>query len=178
MVVLLGARGLKSGEPELSDGQGSRREPKRGLRSDHQSFDEIATEMALALAAGCRPLEALARCTQHRTGLPAVRAQTALRRVRTGLDPLVALGELIAQAASQPESAVYAALCGELRNGLAAAPGVSAIARAASDEARTREAERAARAAPLVQLVVALGLVPSALLIGAAVLAAGLGGSH
>ena len=157
-------------------GRGTKREVAASHHPGDGGFDEIAGELGLALAAGCRPLEALERCTQHRGGPAALRAQNALARIKRGLDPLVALAEVGQRAGSQSESALYAALSGELRSGLAAGPAVSAIARAASHEARVREADMAARAAPLVQLVVALGLVPSALLIGASVLTAGLGG--
>ena len=136
--------------------------------------DEYAADLALALAAGCRPVEAVSRCARHRRGGVALRGQMAVERISLGLDPLSAFGEGRDAAASQAESSLYVALSSELTSGLAAAPAVAAIARAAAHEARVRESERAARAAPLVQLIVALGLVPSALLLGAGVVVAGL----
>ncbi len=139
-----------------------------------EGFERIAAELALALAAGCRPVEALDRCTQHRVGSAAGRGQSVVVRISHGQDPLVALAEAAGLAESQPEASAYRALAGELRSGLAAAPAVSAIARSASHDARARMVGRAAKAAPIVQLVVALGLVPSALLIGASVVVAGL----
>jgi tight adherence protein C len=148
-------------------GRGGRREGDGGL-------EQFAAEMALALSSGCRPVEALRRCSRHRNGSAARRGLSAVVRIDRGMDPLAAFQAAAAAALSAPESALYAALAGELQNGSPAAPSVAALARTASNRARRREVERAARAAPLVQLVVALGLVPSALLIGGAVLLAGL----
>ncbi len=146
-----------------------------GVGASDDEVEQLASELALALAAGCRPVEALARCTQHRQGRAAASGAAAVNRVEMGLDPLVAFDEARASAQSQAEVGIYAALASELTSGTPAAPAVGAIARATSEEARRREAERAARAAPLVQLIVALALVPSALLIGASLVVAGLG---
>jgi Flp pilus assembly protein TadB len=137
--------------------------------------EQFAADLALALAAGCRPVEALSRCSRHRRGAVALRGQLAVERISLGLDPLSAFGEGRDASESQEEASLYVALAGELKSGLAAAPAVAAIARAAAHRARVRESERSARAAPLVQLIVALGLVPSALLLGAGVVVAGLG---
>jgi tight adherence protein C len=144
---------------------------RRNVEADLEQF---ATEMALALSSGCRPVEALRRCSLHRSGEAARRGFRTVLRIDRGLDALAGFQEASGASATQAEAALYAALAGELQNGVAAAPSAAAIARSASSEARTREADRAARAAPLVQLVVALGLVPSALLIGGSVVLAGL----
>jgi tight adherence protein C len=137
-------------------------------------LEQFAGDMAVSLSSGCRPVEALRRCSRHRSGAAAMRGRSAVLRIDRGLDPVTAFREAAGASPSQAESALYAALAGELQNGTAAAPSVGAIARTAANDARVREADRAARAAPLVQLVVALGLVPSALLIGASVVVAGL----
>jgi len=151
-----------------------RRRDRRARRTEDLTA-RLAGELAIALAAGCRPVEALDRCTRHRAGTVSLRGAGAVRDIRRGVDPLLALSRAQESAQTPSEAAVYAALVSELRNGLPAAPGIAAIFRGATARLRTAEVERAARAAPLVQLIVALGLVPSALLIGAAVLSAGLG---
>jgi tight adherence protein C len=172
LLVMVGGRGDRRwhGKPRDQKPEAARR---RG--ETYGGLEQFAGDMALALSSGCRPVEALRRCSHHRGGPAAMRGFTAVLRIERGLDPLAAFSEASVASASQAESALYAALAGEMQSGAAAAPSVAAIARTAATEARVREADRAARAAPLVQLIVALGLVPSALLIGGAVLLAGLG---
>ncbi len=173
LFVLTSGRNGSNGAAFTLASLGRRSKPLR--RDAEPGVEQFAADLSLALAAGCRPVEALSRCSRHRRGAVALRGQLAVERISLGLDPLSALGEGRDAAASQGEASLYVALAGELQSGLAAAPAVAAIARAAAQGARVRESERAARAAPLVQLVVALGLVPSALLLGAGVVLAGLG---
>ena len=71
---------------------------------------------------------------------------------------------------------LVAAIARSERHGAPLAPALQSLATEARAEQSRRLRDRAARAAPKIQLVVALVLVPAVMLLVAAVLVQGLGG--
>ena len=99
----------------------------------------------------------------------------ACRRARRGAAWAEVLREMQDEHTDPRLSSLCIALDAEMRTGRPALEPVQALARSALATRKMMQAERAARAAPLIQLVVALGLVPAALMILAAVALAGFG---
>jgi tight adherence protein C len=136
---------------------------------------DVLDLLRVAVGAGLSPWRALGEVGRRHPGVLAGELGAAARRVALGVpaDEALTLLERRAPAAGIP------ALVAVMRRAdrLGASPGRALAALAA--EARSREAarlaERAAKAAPKIQLVVALLLVPSVLLLVAAALVPTLG---
>jgi len=139
-----------------------------------EAIPDVAADLATGLAAGLGPFDALHYACRHRSDPLSLAARRACAMAEVGAPVRVALDVLSEVGADARLSSLRMALESELRSGGSALEPVTAVARAAAAEQTVRRTERAAKVAPLIQLVVALVLVPSALLLAAAVAVAGL----
>jgi tight adherence protein C len=138
---------------------------------------DVLDLLRVAVGAGLGPWRALAEIGRRHPGVLAGELGATARRIGVGLSPEAALARFERRCPAAGTHALAAALARADRLG---APPDRALAALAAD-ARAREARRAgehaARAGPKIQLVVALLLVPSALLLVAAALVPALGGA-
>ena len=138
---------------------------------------DVLDLLRVAVGAGLTPWRALAEVGRRHPGVLAAELGATARRIALGVTAADALDRFERRA---PGAGVHA-LAQALRRAdrLGAAPGRALTALA--EEARARQArrlaEQAARAAPKIQLVVALLLVPSVLLLVAAALIPALAGA-
>lgn len=135
---------------------------------------DVVDLLRVAVAAGVPPARALGEVGRRRGGLLGAELAAAAGRLALGEPRAHTYARLRARC---PVPAV-AALCSTLeradRHGAPPAPALAALAaQARADRARALQ-ERAARAAPRIQLVVALVLVPAVLLLVAGALVDGL----
>lgn len=135
----------------------------------------LSADVAAALAAGLAPVEALGHAARHRIDPASVDAVRACSRIAAGGRPSPALARLAAQHPDPHLRALVMALDSARTTGTPALPRVAQIAAAAADASRRQRSEAAARSGPLIQLTVALGLVPSVLLLIAAVVVSRIG---
>ncbi|MCX6388134.1 MAG: type II secretion system F family protein [Solirubrobacterales bacterium] len=144
-------------------------------RRSSEALPAISADLATALAAGLRPVEALAQACRHRDDPLSSAAMVACERIVRGEDADASLRTLASRFKDGRVGGMCLALETEIRSGGSALEPILAVARGAAAEAAVGRTQRAARTAPLIQLVVALGLVPSVLLIAAAVALSGVG---
>jgi tight adherence protein C len=139
---------------------------------------EVLDLLRVAIGAGLSPWRALAEVGRRHPGTLAGELGAAARRVALGVPAGEALATLERRCPAAGAHALVAVLARADR--LGAPPGRAFAALA--EEARARRArttaERAARAGPKIQLVVALLLVPSVLLLVAAALIPALTGAR
>jgi tight adherence protein C len=149
----------------------------RRARAIEREQGDVLDLLRVAVGAGFAPWRALAEVGRRHPGVLAGELGAAARAVALGVPPDAALARLELRCPAAGTRALVAAL---QRAGALGAPPGRAFA-ALAEEARAREARRAsehaARAAPKIQLVVALLLVPSALLLVAAALLPALTGA-
>ena len=147
-----------------------------GSRRAVEFTGPLAGAVAAGLAAGLRPVEALELACRHRRDPLSREFLAACSEAAAGRP----LAESLEGVANRFPVAQVASLCTALetasRRGTDACSPVAAVARSARSEASLRRRERSARGAPLIQLVVALGLVPAALMLIVAALLARLAG--
>jgi tight adherence protein C len=139
--------------------------------------DELADVLDLvhvAVDAGLAPLRALGEVGRRRGGVLAAELSVAATRASLGVPRADALERLTRRCPSDGVAALVAAIRRTERHGAPLGPAVSALAADARAQRAQRLRERAARAAPKIQLVVALLLVPATMLLVAAALAAAL----
>jgi tight adherence protein C len=138
---------------------------------------DVLDLLRVAVGAGLGPWRALGEVGRRHPGVLAGELAAAARRIGLGVPPEVALARFERRCPAAGTHALAATLRRAER--LGAPPGRALAALAA--EARAREARRAgehaARAGPKIQLVVALLLVPSAMLLVAAALVPALTGA-
>jgi tight adherence protein C len=139
----------------------------------------IAAELAdvldllhVAVAAGLPPLRALGEVGRRRAGLLPAELRTAATRAELGIPRSQALESLVQRCPSDGVTALVAAIRRTERHGAPLGRALQALAADARAQQAQRIRERAARAAPKIQLVVALLLVPSVMLLVGASLAA------
>ena len=125
----------------------------------------LAYSVAAALAAGVSAVDALELASRHSDSRLGQASAAACRRVEAGASLEAALGGLIQELPGQRIAAMCRTLVSGARHGTSSAEPVAAIARSAAAADLERRRERAAKAAPLIQLIVALGLVPSVLML-------------
>jgi tight adherence protein C len=134
---------------------------------------EVADVMDLlrvAVQAGLDIGRALGEVGRHRGGLLGGELARAARRMELGVPRAEALASLIASC-PLPEIAALAAAIGRAdRHGAPLAPALESLAAEARAERARRLRDESARAAPQIQLVVALLLVPAVMLLVAAAL--------
>ena len=139
-----------------------------------RELPDLLDLLAVAIRAGMPPTRALTQVAAHRRGLLAAELRAAESSVNLGERRSDSLEVLRRRCPGEGVAILVAALDRAHRHGAPLAPALDAIA----CDARVRRAqairERAAKAAPKVQLVIALGLVPATLLLVAAALAGSL----
>ncbi|HEX8083100.1 MAG TPA: type II secretion system F family protein [Solirubrobacteraceae bacterium] len=150
-------------------------------RAARHRADAIALELAdvaellrVAVDAGLTPMRALAEVGRRHPGLLAAELREVAARIALGVPRAEALDRLQARAPVATVHALVAALHRAERHGAPLGPALAALAAEARSDRARRVKERAARAAPKIQLVVALLLVPAVLLMVAAALVASL----
>jgi tight adherence protein C len=132
--------------------------------------------LRVALAAGLSPQRALAEVGRRHPGVLAAELRAAAARVALGTPTAHALAELERRCPAAGVHVLVAGLRRAERHGAPLGPALEAQAAQARARSTQRTAEAAARAAPQIQLVVALLLVPSVLLLVAAALVPALTG--
>jgi tight adherence protein C len=131
---------------------------------------DVLDLLRVAVGAGLAPWRALEEVGRRHPGVLAGELGAAARRVRLGVPRDAALTGLERRCPAAGTHALTAAL--RRADALGAPPGraLAALAEEARARQARRAAEHAARAAPKIQLVVALLLVPAVLLLVAAAL--------
>jgi tight adherence protein C len=135
---------------------------------------EVLDLLHVAVSAGLPALRALGEVGRRRGGPLAAELRTAATRAALGVPRGEALGRLAQRCPLEGVAALVAALGRSERHGTPLAPALRALAADARAERAQHVRERAARAAPKIQLVVALLLVPAVMLLIGACLSAAL----
>jgi tight adherence protein C len=131
---------------------------------------EVLDLVRIAVAAGMPALRAFGEVGRRHRGVLAAELATASARAALGEPVGRTLARLRARCPAPAVRALVAAVERSRRHGAPLAPALAAIAADARAERARRVQDRAARAAPKIQLVVALLLVPAVLLLVAAAL--------
>jgi tight adherence protein C len=152
----------------------ARRARARAARMSHELAD-VLDLLRVAVQAGLPIGRALAEVGTRCGGLLAVELNAAATRLGLGATRGEALDELVARCPIDGVATLVAAVVRADRHGAPLAPALEAIAAEARAEQARRVRDEAARAAPKIQLVVALVLVPAVMLLVAAVLVQALG---
>jgi tight adherence protein C len=150
-----------------------RRARARGRAMAAETAD-VLDLLHVAIEAGLAPMRALAEVGRHRRGLLAGEIRRLAARVEMGVPRAEALDGFARRCPVEGARALVAALERTERHGAPLGPVLAALAADARARRAQRLRERAARAAPKIQLVVALLLVPAVMLLVAAALLAGL----
>jgi tight adherence protein C len=138
---------------------------------------EVLDLLHVAVSAGLPPLRALGEVGRRRTGPLASELAVAAAHAALGVPRARVLERLARRCPVDGVAALVAAIGRSERHGAPLAPALRAMAADARAERAQRIRERAARAAPKIQLVVALLLVPAVmLLVGACLSSAVLSG--
>jgi tight adherence protein C len=146
------------------------RRTRRRAAAIERELADVLDLLRVALGAGLAPMRALAEVGRRHPGLLAAELRRAGARRALGVPGATVIAELERRCPGEGVSALCAALRRAERHGAPLAGTLAAQARDARARAAVRTAEAAARAAPRIQLVVALLLVPSVLLLVAAAL--------
>jgi tight adherence protein C len=150
-----------------------RRSGRRARRARVELAD-VLDLLRVAIAAGLPTGRALAEVGRHRGGLVAAELRALAERMTLGVPRAEALAQLRRALPVPAVAMLVAAVDRADRHGASLAPALTALA----DEARADRAralrDEAARAAPRIQLAIALLLVPAVLLLVAAGLVHGL----
>jgi tight adherence protein C len=141
-----------------------------------RELPDVAELLRVAVQAGLPPSRALAEVGRRHPGLLAAELARTADRTALGVPRDEALRDLAARAPVPGVRALARALERAAAHGAPLGPSLAAIAADARSERARQVRDRAARAAPKIQLVVALLLVPGVLLLVAAALVASLGG--
>jgi len=151
----------------------ARRARARGDRIAHELAD-VLDLLRVAVAAGLPVSRALGEVGRRMRGVLAGELAAAAARIELGAPRDAALGELVARCPAAGVATLTAAIARSDRHGSPLAPALEALAAEARAEQARRLRDAAARAAPKIQLVVALILVPAVMLLIGAVLVRGL----
>ncbi len=146
------------------------RRTRRRTRAIEAELADVLDLLRVAVAAGLSPGRALAEVGRRHPGVLAHELARAAAHAALGVPRQVTYAQLERRAPAAGVPALVAALQRADRHGAPLAPTLAAEARTARARAAQRAAEQAARAAPQIQLVVALLLVPAVLLLVAAAL--------
>ncbi|MEA2223271.1 MAG: tight adherence protein [Solirubrobacteraceae bacterium] len=143
--------------------------------------ERIAGELAdvldllrVAMAAGLPAGRAMGEVGRRMRGVLAAELDAAAARMQLGAPRAEALRELVARCPCAGVATLASAIARADRHGAPLAPALEALAAEARAEQARRVRDAAARAAPKIQLVVALVLVPAVMLLLGAVLVQGL----
>ena len=166
LVALVAAPAAGFLAPDLALGRCAR---TRAARMGGELAD-VLDLLRVAVQAGLPPSRALAEVGSRCSGPLACEFDAAATRLRLGATREQALGELVARCPVDGVAALAAAIGRSDLHGAPLAPALAALAAQARAEQARRLRDGAARAAPKIQLVVALVLVPAVMLLVAAVL--------
>jgi tight adherence protein C len=147
-----------------------RRRTGRRARAMEAELADVLDLLRVAVAAGLTPARALREVGARHRGPLAAELRRAAAGIDLGVPRATAYGALERRCPAAGIAALVAALHRADRHGAPLAGALAAEARAARARQAQRAAEAAARAAPQIQLVVALLLVPAVLLLVAAAL--------
>jgi tight adherence protein C len=136
---------------------------------------DVLDLLRVAIAAGLPPLRAMGEVGGRHTGVLAAELRRAAARRSLGVPAERVLDELVRRTPGEGVPTLTAALRRAERHGAPLTGALAAQAREARSRAAARTMEAAARAAPRIQLVVALLLVPSVLALVAAALLPAMG---
>jgi tight adherence protein C len=173
MALLLGAPAAGFLAPDVH----LRRRARARGRAIEAELADVLDLLRVAVAAGLAPRRALAEVGRRHPGLLAAELRRAAQRAALGVPAATAIGELQERAPAAGIAPLAAALLRAERHGAPLAPTLTAQAAEARARSAQRQTEAAARAAPQIQLVVALLLVPAVMLLVAAALLPALTGS-
>ena len=137
-------------------------------RAIERELADVLDLLRVAIGAGLAPMRALAEVGRRHPGILAAECRRAAARRSLGVPAATAIAELERRAPGDGVGALCAALQRAERHGAPLAGALGAQAREARARQAARTIESAARAAPQIQLVVALILVPAVLLLVAA----------
>ena len=145
-----------------------RRRAEARTAAMRRELPDVLDLLRVAIEAGLPPARALGDVGRRHAGLVASELRATASAIELGAPRRQALATLTDRAPLPAIAALVAALDRAERHGAPLSPALSALARQARADGARRLAERAARAAPKIQLVVALLLVPAVMLIVAA----------
>ncbi len=146
-----------------------RRVRARAARMGHE-LPDVLDLLRVAIEAGLPVGRALAEVGRRCSGPLAAELAAAATRLSLGATRAEAFGELVARCPIEGVATLTAAVARADRHGAPLAPALQALVTEARAEQARRLREDAARAAPKIQLVVALVLVPAVMLLVGAVL--------
>ena len=173
LLVLLAAPAAGYVAPELAL---ARRARARERRIGGEIAD-VLDLLRVAVGAGLPVGRAIGEVGRRMHGVLAGELAAASVRLQLGARRSEVLGELVARCPGAGVATLAAAIARSERHGAPLAPALTALAAEARAEQSRRLRDAAARAAPKIQLVVALVLVPAVMLLIGAVLVQGLTGS-
>lgn len=131
---------------------------------------DVVDLLRVAVDAGLPPARAVAEVGARHGGLLGVELRAVAARIELGLPRAEALAIFSARCPNPAIAMLVAALERTHRHGAPLAPALEALAVDARAERARQVRDRAARAAPKIQLVIALLLVPAVMLLVAAAL--------
>lgn len=152
-----------------------RRSARRRARIMADELPEVLDLLRVVVAAGLPVGRAMGEVGRRRGGLLAGELAAASDQMALGVPREQALAAWRLRCPVRAAPALVVAIRRADRHGAPLAPALAALAADARADRARRLGDRAARAAPKIQLVIALGLVPSALLLVAAALLGALG---
>jgi tight adherence protein C len=151
-----------------------RRRTRRRARAMAAELPAVLELLHVAVGAGLAPARALGEVGRRRHGALAAELRAAATRIELGLPRARALATLEARCPVAEVGRLVGALERTERHGAPLGPALAALAADARARRAQRLRERAARAAPKIQLVIALLLVPAVMLVVGAALGAAL----
>jgi tight adherence protein C len=151
-----------------------RRRTRRRARVMAAELPPVLELLDVAVRAGLAPARAMGEVGRRRHGALAAELRAAAARIELGVPRAQALATLEARCPVADVGRLVAALERTERHGAPLGPALAALALDARARHAQRLRERAARAAPKIQLVVALLLVPAVMLAVGAALATAL----
>jgi tight adherence protein C len=165
-VLLLLAPAGGFAAPELA----LKRRANRRRKQIDAELPDVLDLLRVAIAAGLAPRRALAEVGRRHPGTLAAELRRAAARNQLGEPAIVTLDRLEQRCPANGIAALTAALRRAERHGAPLHDTLAAQAAEARSKRAARRSEQAAKAAPKIQLVVALLLVPAVLLLVAAAL--------
>ena len=139
---------------------------------------DVLDLLRVAIAAGLPVGRAMGEVGRRMRGVLAGELDAAAARMQLGVPRADALAALVARCPAPGVATLAAAIARADRHGAPLAPALEALAAEARAEQARMLRDSAARAAPKIQLVVALVLVPAVMLLVAAALVHGLSGPN
>jgi len=147
-----------------------RRRARRRARVMADELPEVLDLLRVVVAAGMPLSRAMGEVGERRRGMLAGEPGRAADRIALGVPRAQAMADWRARCPIPAVGALTVAVGRSDRHGAPLAPALAALATDARADRARRLADRAAKAAPKIQLVVALLLVPAVLMLVAAAL--------